>query len=293
MTGLAHDLPALDGVEHRFVDLPGLRMHVAEAGRGEPVVLLHGFPQHWWEWRQVVPRLTEHHRVICPDLRGFGWTDAPPTGYTRDQLLADLVALLDSLKIDRVRLIGHDWGALLAFRLCLTQPDRVRAHLCLSIPPPFISFDPAIAKAMWRMWFDAVLPVPMLGPWSLQTGGLARYLLTSPTCGGRRAWAAGEAESFAGQFRDPARARAGSALYRSFILPEAVRMMRGSADVRLTTPTRVLIGADDPIVRAEFIHGYEAHVDDLTVDYVPDAGHFLVDDRPDAVVTHALDLFGR
>ncbi|MFC0453252.1 alpha/beta fold hydrolase [Rhodococcus jostii] len=107
--------PALDGVRHRFLDLPGLRMHVAEAGHGERVVLLHGFLQHWWEWREVVPGLAARYRVIRPDLRGAGWTDAPPTGYTRDQLIADVVALLDTLELDRVGLVAHDWGALLGY----------------------------------------------------------------------------------------------------------------------------------------------------------------------------------
>ncbi|MCW2564729.1 MAG: putative hydrolase or acyltransferase of alpha/beta superfamily, partial [Mycobacterium sp.] len=91
------ELPQLDGVEHRFLDLPGLRMHVAEAGSGEPLLLLHGFPQHWWAWRKVIPALAERYRVICPDLRGAGWTDAPADGYTSDQLTADILGLLDAL----------------------------------------------------------------------------------------------------------------------------------------------------------------------------------------------------
>ena len=64
------ELPHLDGVEHRFIDLPGLRMHVAEAGSGEPVVLLHGFPQHWWEWRDVIPGLAEQYRGDLPRPAG-------------------------------------------------------------------------------------------------------------------------------------------------------------------------------------------------------------------------------
>ncbi|WP_328988487.1 hypothetical protein OG394_19910 [Kribbella sp. NBC_01245] len=82
-----------------------------------------------------------------------------------------------------------------------------------------------------------------------------------------------------------------SRVYRSFILPESMRTTREFMDVGLRTTTRVLVGADDPILRPEFVHGHESHVDDLTIDYMPNAGHFLVDDRPDEVITHALDLF--
>ena len=77
------DLPQLPGVSHAFVTLStGLRMHVAESGRPDAptVLLLHGFPQHWWEWREVIPPLAERYRVIAPDLRGSGWTDAPARG---------------------------------------------------------------------------------------------------------------------------------------------------------------------------------------------------------------------
>ena len=83
-------LPRLEGVEHRFVELPGLRMHVAEAGRGQPLLLLHGVTQHWWEWRKIIPELAQHYHVIAADLRGAGWTDAPAKGYTRNRQLADL-----------------------------------------------------------------------------------------------------------------------------------------------------------------------------------------------------------
>ena len=73
--------PNVPGVQHSFVDAGGLRTHVAEAGEGEPLVMLHGWPQHWYVWRHVIPRLAETYRVICPDLRGLGWTEAPADGY--------------------------------------------------------------------------------------------------------------------------------------------------------------------------------------------------------------------
>lgn len=289
--------PLLDGVEHRFVDLPGLRMHVAEAGRGEPVLLLHGFPQHWWEWRKVIPGLAEHYRVICPDLRGAGWTDAPPKGYTRDHLLADVVAMLDALQLDRVHLIGHDWGALVGFQLCLSHPDRVRNHLCVGTPHPFIRFDYRLLTVLWRLWFQLVIATPLLGPRLLGKGDqrFARYLLRNYTYA-QDAWSEEDIELFVAPLREPARARAraGSALYRGFIMREAVHILAGGyRNTRLSTPTRVLYGAEDPGIRPELLGGYEDYADDLELEFVEGASHFVADERPDVVLERALELFAR
>ena len=77
-------LPDIPGVVHSHHRANGVRLHVAEAGAGAPVLLLHGWPQHWYEWRHLIPALAPERRVICPDLRGFGWSDAPPSGYAID-----------------------------------------------------------------------------------------------------------------------------------------------------------------------------------------------------------------
>jgi pimeloyl-ACP methyl ester carboxylesterase len=220
-------LPRLEGVEHHFVELPGLRMHVAEAGSGTPVLQQHGFPQHWWEWRKVIPGLAERFRVICPNLCGAGWTDAPRRGYTRDQLLADVVALLDTLGLDGVHLLTHDYGALVGYQLCLRHPERVRHHLSLGIPPPYFGFDPRMVLALVRRaWFNLLIPVPVLGPRLLGCGRqrLPRRML-SDFSSAREAFAAEDVELFAGRLREPSRARAGSALYCHFIQPETVRIM--------------------------------------------------------------------
>jgi pimeloyl-ACP methyl ester carboxylesterase len=270
-------LPTLAGVTHHHLDLPGLRMHVAEAGQGEPVVMLHGFPQHWWEWRDVIPAIAEHYRVICPDLRGAGWTDAPADGYTSDQLQADVLALLDKLELDRVHLMTHDWSSVLGFLLCLEHPDRIRDHLAMSVPPPSAKLDRGfVPRAMRYGWFNLILPWPGLGPWALRAGRLPRYMLRANST----SMPADQVDLFASQLQDPARARAGSSLYRRFIQPTGLRAMRGKYG-EPATPTRVLIGAEDHVVKADFDGAVE----------VPGAGHFLVDDRPVEVVRHALDFF--
>ena len=93
--------PQVPGVMHRFVNIRGVRLHVAEAGSGDPVVLLHSFPQHWYAWRHVVPLLAGQYRLICPDWRGFGWSQAPARGYDTASRAADVLALMDALGIHK------------------------------------------------------------------------------------------------------------------------------------------------------------------------------------------------
>ena len=98
-------------------------------------------------------------RAIAPDLRGFGWSDAPPTGYEKEQLVDDIIALLDTLKLKRIQLMAHDWGGWIAFLLCLRQPDRVQCYLALHIPHPFQTLDSRTLH-LWRFWYQWVIASP-------------------------------------------------------------------------------------------------------------------------------------
>ena len=288
------ELPQLDGVEHRFLDLPGLRMHVAEAGAGEPLLLLHGFPQHWWGWYKVLPALAQRYRVIAPDLRGAGWTDAPTAGYTAEQLVADVIALLDALELDRVRIMAHDWGALVAFLLCLSHPERVERYVSLAIPHPYVKFNPRLVSAVPRLWFQYAIATPGLGPMLLAKGSqpMAHYLLDHYTSD-RTAFTPHDRELFAAPFRDPARAHAGSALYRHFIVPLFPAVMAGRyRSKRLVTPTLILYGGEDPNMTAEILDGHQNYADDLTIEEVDGASHFIADEKPKVVIDRALAFFG-
>ncbi|NML63667.1 alpha/beta hydrolase [Hymenobacter sp. RP-2-7] len=123
---------------HETYDLPGLRMHVAEQGEGPLVVLCHGFPETWYSWRHQLPALAQAgFRVVAPDLRGYGATDQPaaPDQYNLLQLVGDLVNLLDTLGEPQAVIVGHDWGASVAWQAALLRPDRFRAVAGLSVPP--------------------------------------------------------------------------------------------------------------------------------------------------------------
>jgi pimeloyl-ACP methyl ester carboxylesterase len=158
----ARPFPLVPSVTHRFLTAGGIRLHVAEAGAtgGEPVLLLHGFPEHWYAWRHVLPLLTSEFRLICPDMRGFGWSDAPRDGYRKDELAEDLIALLDALDIGRTRLVGHDWGGFVGFLACMSRPARFVRFIALSITPPWPPAGPPSPLVMLRLSYQLVIAAP-------------------------------------------------------------------------------------------------------------------------------------
>ena len=283
--------PAVDGVTHRTVRVGDLDVHVAEAGHGEPLVLLHGWPQHWYAWRHLVPRLAGSYRLVMPDLRGHGWTSAPATGYAKEQLTSDLLGLLDVLELDRVGLVGHDWGGWTAFLAALRAPERVRGVAALGIVHPFQTPDTRVLQA-WRGTYQVVLGTPLLGAQLLRTS-------TRPVAAGIRlaatrqeAFTDDDLEVFARVLQEPARARASSRLYRSFVLTEALPVLLGRyRRTRLTVPTRLVVGADDPVCRPQLLRGWEDVADDMTVRVLPGVGHFVPEEAPEVVEQVVRELF--
>jgi pimeloyl-ACP methyl ester carboxylesterase len=285
------DLPQVDGVSHRTVRARGLDFHVAEAGSGDDVVLcLHGWPQHWYEWRHLMPALAEGHRVLALDLRGFGWSDAPGDGYEKENLASDVLAVLDELGLERVKLVGHDWGGWIGFLLCLRAPQRLERFLALNIVPPWITARAGIGHA-WRFWYQQLILAPGLGYRLHRSGSFVPRVLV----GGsekRDVWDEETLRVFGDRFTEPARARAAVQMYRVFNWRELMPILRGRyAEQRLTVPTRLVFGSDDFVLRPEMLAGYEQHADDMEVELVPSCGHFIADERPELVASRAREFF--
>jgi pimeloyl-ACP methyl ester carboxylesterase len=283
--------PQVDGVSHRTVRARGLNFHVAEAGSGEDAVLcLHGWPQHWYEWRHLLPALADRHRVLALDLRGFGWSDAPADGYEKENLADDVLAVLDELGIERVKLVGHDWGGWIGFLLCLKAPQRFDRYLALNILHPWVSRRRMLPK-LWRFWYQWLILSPGVG-YRLHRSGrfVLRVLVGASTR--KEAWDEATIRAFADNLAEPARARAGVQMYRVFNLHEIGPILRGRyMNKRLTVPTLLLHGTGDPALPPELLPGYERHTDQMSVELVPGCGHFIADERPGLVAERARDFF--
>jgi pimeloyl-ACP methyl ester carboxylesterase len=260
-------LPEVAGldVEHSFVEARGLRFHVAQAGEGLPLVLLHGWPQHWWMWRLVMPALAPRFRLIVPDLRGFGWTDAPEGPYDKLTLAEDMLALLDEMGVGRFRLMGHDWGAYTSILMAATAPERVERMIPMSFPPPW-DRRPDPRKLIGGAH------VPLLSFTDRHVPFMAEQILKRASTLSDE-----EVEVYVARFRPKERRSATVGVYRSFVLKDAARGVPGG---KPDVPIRFIGGEGDLVVR------YSGGVE-----MIPGAGHFLPEDKPDAVIEHAMSFF--
>jgi pimeloyl-ACP methyl ester carboxylesterase len=276
-------MPEVPGVGHRYIETGRLRIHIAEAGSGPPVLLLHGWPLHWYAWRKLIPLLAGSYRLICPDLRGFGWTDAPASGYRTASLAADAVALLDALGLDRADVIGHGEGGRVGFELCLGQPGRVGHLVALGAMHPYPSLR-LLAPHAWRYWWTPLVETSGLGRRVVRhlpavTRAVLRASAADPGALGETA-----IEEFVNSVRDPARARASERLMHEFAYHEMLPSIRGAnRPRRLRVPALMLSGERDFFVPAPSLGGSGPYANDLRVQVIPGAGHLLAEECPETV----------
>ncbi len=280
-------LPETPGFEHLVVATPGLRTHVAAIGEGEPVLLLHGFPEHWWQWRAVAPAIAgAGYRVLCPDLRGAGWTVADDPLIERLTRLRDLLALFDVLQIERAHVLSHDMGAITAMQLTYHHPERVRTAVQLSVPPGFMTLSPQVLPGFRHLprfiWHR---------PGTSLRGIFSEAYVAHPM-------SEATTEAHLAPMRRPDIDGAVRPLTRGMILPEAMRLSRGVyRHQRLTVPTLFVFGRRDRPWTEKNIGRIcrkpEHYADHVEFAYIDDAAHFITDDAPTAVADLATDWFER
>jgi pimeloyl-ACP methyl ester carboxylesterase len=242
---------------------------------------------------KVIPLLGESHRLISPDLRGFGWTDAPRDGYSTAALADDLLALLDTLELDRVVVVGHDLGGRLGFDLAVRAPSRVRRLLTLNAMHPYWSVR-RLAPHARRYWWTVFVETPLIGRTLLRrvpafTRMLFRFGTPDPAT---RSTAT--VDEFIAPLREPARARAAERVQGQFAYHEIVPTLLGKhKSTRLVVPTLMLNGTKDFALASAELGGCEPYADDLRVELVADASHSLHEERPQLVAETALRFFAQ
>jgi pimeloyl-ACP methyl ester carboxylesterase len=280
-------MPEVAGVEHHYATVRGVRLHYAEAGEGEPVVLQHGWPQHWWMWRDLIGPLAERYRVIAPDLRGHGWSSKPRSSYRKDELMRDTLGLLDQLGLERVRYVGHDWGAYAGMLMALRHPERLERFVCLSIPHPW-QRERSVLKLASSAWYQFVLASPGLGKLAIGRLGFPRLILQKGR--GTGSYTDAELETYTSVLREPDATEAAMRMYRHFIRYELGPAVSGAFnDERLRVPTLWMVGEHDPVA-GDADDGYRDHADDMLLERLPGVGHFIPEEAPDLLRQRVLEF---
>ena len=271
-------MPALDGsvaLEHRYVELgEGVTIHVADAGPadGSAVMLVHGFPENWWEWHELIgPLAADGYRVLCPDLRGAGWSSAPRSRYLRPRWPRISRRVLDKLGVEKVKLVAHDWGGPAAFIMMLRHPEKVTGFFGLNTVAPWVKFDLAAVRDIWRFWYQ----VPMFVARHRSPGDQRSQLAVSPYAGfmgRRRVLVARGQRPVVRRMHAPARTRGGRFALVSQFSDQgdaAAGCAASTTDVRVEVPVRWLTGTEDPVITPRtLLDGYADHISDFEVELV-------------------------
>lgn len=266
------------GVVERRIDVGGVVLNVAVAGSGSPVLLLHGFPDSWHLWRhQITALAAAGHRVVAPDLRGFGASDRPPgvAAYAVSELLADVVGLLDALDIRQTAVVGHDWGAVLAWLLTMEQPERVSRLVAVSVGHPAARSDAGLAQQLRGLYIPVFL-VPgvaerllPLGNWLFLRRGAWRGAAPGP-----------DLRRQVDDLSRPGALVAALSWYRANIGPGRVRSARAQRR-RVGCPTMGVWSSGDPALTESQMTGSARCVDGpFRYECILGAGHWVPVEAP-------------
>ncbi|GFQ04119.1 bifunctional epoxide hydrolase 2 [Phtheirospermum japonicum] len=316
----------MEKIQHKNIHTNGINIHVAEIGNGPAVLFLHGFPELWYTWRhQMLSLSARGYRAIAPDLRGYGDSDAPPcaSSYTAFHIIGDLVGLLDALGLDRVFLVGHDWGAVIAWYFCLIRPDRIRAlvnmsvvfqprnpkrkpvesmrailgddyYICRFQEPGEVEdeFARVDTARLIRKFLTSRNPAPLRVPKEVGFGGSSQKPITMPS------WLSEEdVEYYASKFNQKG-FTGGLNYYRAMDLNWELTAPWSGEQIKV--PVKFIVGDVDltyntPGVK-EYIHngGFKKHVPFLQeLVILEGVAHFLNQEKPEEINEHIYDFIQR
>ena len=272
---------------HQTATVNGINIHYVLEGRGFPVVLLHGWPEMWFSWRKQIPVLAERFQVIVPDMRGFGASDKPLSGYDTRTAASDIYALVQALGHRRIALVGHDIGVRVAYRYCLDHESEVDRLALLDSGHPLEQLGPQPPAAVRERWHAFFHQIPDL-PEHLVRGNVEAYLRHF-----YRAWSVNkelytdaEVAEYVRAYSQPGALRGGFSYYRAAAYEDPPHW-RADAERVLSMPLLYLWGERRKRTAAaaglDPVESWRKAVTNLRSVHIPEAGHFLHEEKPEEV----------
>src|SRR5215510_11921794 len=275
--------PAL---EHHTAKIKDVRLHYVRAGHGDPVVLLHGWPQTWYQWRKIIPALAERYTVIAPDLRGLGDSSKPADGYDKRTVAADIYELVRQLGFERVFLVGHDWGGPVAYAYACAHPKDVRKLVALDTAIPGAAFEQAFLTLphAWYFRFQMVRDLPE----ALISGRERMYLswfyrmAYNPT-----AISEEDIDEYVRCYSAPGGMRAGFEYYRAIFTD--LEHNNVNARTKLAMPVLALGGERG--FGEMTLRSMQVVAENVRGGLIEQCGHWIAEERPDYLFEQLVSFF--
>ena len=281
----AADLPK--GAESQFAQVNGIRMHYVKMGEGPLLILLHGWPETWYEWRNVIPGLSSEFTVIAPDLRGLGLSEKTETGYDKHTIANDVAALINHLGKRPAIVVGHDMGGKVAYVLSLLYPELVNKLILVDcMPPGTENMDPA-KGGMWHYGFHMAAEFPEM----LTKGREREYISAQMTSWlhQKDALTQDALDEYAKHYASPGGMTAGFNYYRA--LPDDAQFIAAYADRKFAMPVLTVAGGRYA-VSDNLFKAMRQKADNLKGVIAEESGHFVPEEAP-AFLTEQILNFAR
>jgi pimeloyl-ACP methyl ester carboxylesterase len=274
-------------LEHHTIRLTDVALHYVTCGQGDAIVLLHGWPQTWYEWRKIIPALAQRYTVIAPDMRGLGDSSRPATGYDKRTIAADIYQLVRQLGHERIFLAGHDWGGPVAYAYACAHPGDVRKLVVLDVPIPGPGFEHTLTfrpRGVWHVQFHNVRDLPE----ALVSGRERTYLTWfyrsayDPTAISEQ-----DIDEYVRCYSAPGGLRAGFEYYRAIFID--VEHNRENAKTRLKMPVLALGGERG--FGELTIKSMQQLAENVQGEVIERCGHWIPEERHDYLADRLLKFF--
>jgi pimeloyl-ACP methyl ester carboxylesterase len=280
---------------HGEARLPsGVRLHYVEAGEGPLVVLLHGFPEFWYAWRRQIPALAQAgFRVVAPDMRGYNLSDKPVgwREYGEQPLARDIAELIRHLGVERAHVVGHDWGAAVAYYVAMFHPEVVERLAILNVPHPERMLDGfRTVRQLRKSWYMFFFQIPWLPEWGIRRDGFsfAKRSLRAGTP--RGTFTDEDLERYAQAWAQPGALTGMINYYRAALRRSPKAAL--AALVPIQAPTLVIWGERDAYIGAELAEPSPRWVPNVRVERLPEATHWVQHEAPERVNELLIEFLG-
>jgi epoxide hydrolase 4 len=278
-----------DTFEHTTLSVNGINLHVVYAGpqNGAPLVLLHGFPEFWRGWAKQIPALVlAGYRVIVPDQRGYNLSDAPKDvrAYSIDTLSKDIIGILDHFGIEQTYLVGHDWGAAVAWTVAIQYPERVKKLGILNVPHPAVmmKFIGKSPKQMLKSWYIGFFQIPGLADWLMGLNNFAGVINMLKASGKPSTFSEADLDEYRKAYANAGGLTGMINWYRALMRFRPAMPNKA----RVEMPTLILWGRQDLALSAEMAQDSLKFCKNGELIYFENATHWVQHDQAEAVNAH-------